>query len=110
MSRQLWWLFRAMCLPCQENQIFTLCMFFAVLFVVPFSIVCCCLRRGPQLWEAAPIVRADSVALDGRGSNISSNGVCGETLKVFHSCIDIEARYKQSKLRFYSYCRALALL
>ncbi|CAE7237967.1 BRR2A [Symbiodinium sp. CCMP2592] len=43
-------------------------MFFAVLFVVPFSIVCCCLR----------------------GSNISSNGVCGETLKVFHSCIDIE--------------------
>eukprot|EP00439_Symbiodinium_sp_Y106_P086131 s1188_g31.t1 len=57
-----------MCLPCQENQIFTLCMFFAVLFVVPFSIVCCCLR----------------------GSNISSNGVCGETLKVFHSCIDIE--------------------
>ena len=26
-----------------------------------------------------------------RGSNISSNGVCGETLKVFHSCIDIEA-------------------
>ncbi|OLP80001.1 hypothetical protein AK812_SmicGene39645 [Symbiodinium microadriaticum] len=52
----------------KENQIFTLCMFFAVLFVVPFSIVCCCLR----------------------GSNISSNGVCGETLKVFHSCIDIE--------------------
>ncbi|CAJ1398588.1 unnamed protein product [Effrenium voratum] len=52
----------------KENQIFTLCCFFAVLFVVPFSVVCCCLR----------------------GSNVSAAGISGETLKVFHACIDME--------------------
>ena len=31
---------------CEENQIFTLCCFFAVLFLVPFSVVCCCLRQA----------------------------------------------------------------
>ena len=52
----------------KENQIFTLCCFFAVLFLVPFSVVCCCLR----------------------GSNVSSHGVSAETLKIFHACIDLE--------------------
>ena len=41
---------------CEENQIFTLCCFFAVLFLVPFSVVCCCLRQAENfedfLWKA----------------------------------------------------------
>eukprot|EP00913_Durusdinium_trenchii_P015794 g14842.t1 len=53
---------------CEENQIFTLCCFFGLLFLVPFSVVCCCLR----------------------GSNVSTGGVSAETLKIFHACIDLE--------------------
>lgn len=52
----------------KENQIFTLCCFFAVLFIIPFSVVCCCLR----------------------GSNVSSHGVSAETLKIFNACINLE--------------------
>eukprot|EP00931_Biecheleriopsis_adriatica_P087086 TRINITY_DN61606_c0_g1_i1.p1 TRINITY_DN61606_c0_g1~~TRINITY_DN61606_c0_g1_i1.p1 ORF type:complete len:984 (+),score=224.00 TRINITY_DN61606_c0_g1_i1:83-3034(+) len=52
----------------KERQIFVLCCFFSLLFGVPLSIVCCCLR----------------------GSNVSSGGVSGETLKIFHACIDAE--------------------
>lgn len=52
----------------KENQIFTLCCFFGLLFLVPFSVVCCCLR----------------------GSNVSTGGVSAETLKIFHACIDLE--------------------
>ena len=36
---------------CEENQIFTLCCFFAVLFLVPFSVVCCCLRQAENFEE-----------------------------------------------------------
>mmetsp|Transcript_806 Transcript_806/g.1754 ORF Transcript_806/g.1754 Transcript_806/m.1754 type:complete len:982 (-) Transcript_806:56-3001(-) len=56
----------------KENRLITLCVFFAVLFIVPFSILCCCLR----------------------GSQLSTNGVSAETIRVLEACIDSEVRAK----------------
>mmetsp|Transcript_46679 Transcript_46679/g.108787 ORF Transcript_46679/g.108787 Transcript_46679/m.108787 type:complete len:973 (+) Transcript_46679:105-3023(+) len=55
----------------KENQRMTLCIFFAMLFVVPFSILWCCLWPGRQL---------------------SANGVSAETMRVLEVCIDAEVR------------------
>lgn len=52
----------------KESQLWTLCIFFTILFAVPMSIVCCCLR----------------------GSHVAAGGVSAETLRVFHACIDSE--------------------
>lgn len=52
----------------KETQRITLVVFFAVLFIVPFSVIFCWLR----------------------GARLSGNDVDGETLRVFETCIDSE--------------------
>jgi translocation protein SEC63 len=54
----------------KENQQMTLCIFFSILFIVPFSVICCRLR----------------------GSRLSYGGVSADTLRMLHACIDEEVK------------------
>lgn len=54
----------------KEIQITFLCVFFFVLFFVPCTILCCCLR----------------------GQRLSHGGISADTLKMIHACIDEETK------------------
>lgn len=54
----------------KEAQRTTLLIFFFVLFIVPFSLVCCCLR----------------------GAKMAHQGVCGETLGIYHAVLNAQVQ------------------
>mmetsp|Transcript_81797 Transcript_81797/g.210697 ORF Transcript_81797/g.210697 Transcript_81797/m.210697 type:complete len:972 (-) Transcript_81797:148-3063(-) len=56
----------------KESQRTTMCIFFFILFLVPFSVVCCCLR----------------------GAKVSAGGVCMETQRIYHAVVDAEVTVK----------------
>lgn len=60
-------------LASKDGQRRTLVIFFSVLFIVPFSIICCCLR----------------------GAHLSAGGVAGETIRIFNTVIDSDLKLEQ---------------